>query len=89
MVKAGTTAVTTYAVVVSMIFLALIIAYQEPGTKHLENYTLEMEQELKSLSTQALVMPSLVVDKVALQVVLKVVWTLVGVVTEVVFMVVG
>ena len=36
-VKAGTTAVTTYAVVVKMIFLALIVTYQEPGTKHLEN----------------------------------------------------
>ena len=36
-VKAGTTAVTTYAVVVNMIFLALIVTYQEPGTKHLEN----------------------------------------------------
>ena len=48
-----------------------------------------MGQEVDSLGTQALLMPSLVVDKVALQVVLKVVWTLVGVVTEVVFMVVG
>ena len=72
-VKAGTTAVTTYAVAVNMIFLALIVKYQEPGTKHLENDTLEMEQEVNSLGTQALVMPLLVVDKVALQVVLKVV----------------